>query len=207
MAEIKIKKKAPIWPWILGLLIIGAIVYFLVFADDSTDDVDDVTTTNTEQPMDQDEMNNSNDLRNVSEINDYNSYVSNPDMDVDHEYSSEALTKLIAATSATANGLDIDINADMSAANSLANEIKNDPESLKHANKIKETAQKIAQALKTIQSEKFPQFSSQYAEVETAVSNINVDTPTLDQKNAVKAFFNKAGNLLTSIQNNDGQSQ
>ncbi|WP_034258684.1 hypothetical protein [Aequorivita capsosiphonis] len=207
MAEIKIKKKEPIWPWILGLLLIGAIVYFLVFADDSTDDVDDVTTTKTEQPMNQDEMDNSNDLKNVSEINDYNIYVSNPDMDVDHEYSSEALKRLIAATSATANELQIDIDADMSAANSLANEIKKDPESLMHANKIKDAAHKITKALKTIQTEKFPQLTSQYTEVETAVSNINVDTPTLDQKSALKAFFNKAGNLLTSIQNNDGQSQ
>lgn len=33
MAEIRIEKKKPIWPWILLLLGIAALVYFFVFRD------------------------------------------------------------------------------------------------------------------------------------------------------------------------------
>ncbi len=48
MAEIKIEKKKPIWPWIILVLVILALLYFLVFADDD-DDKDDMDDMNTEQ--------------------------------------------------------------------------------------------------------------------------------------------------------------
>ncbi len=34
MAEIKIEKKRPVWPWILLILGIAALIYFLVFRDE-----------------------------------------------------------------------------------------------------------------------------------------------------------------------------
>lgn len=33
MAEIKIEKKKPIWPWIVALLIIGAFIYYIFVKD------------------------------------------------------------------------------------------------------------------------------------------------------------------------------
>lgn len=218
MAEIKIKKKAPIWPWILGVLILAAIIYFLVFANDGTDDIDDVddTVTTTEQIVEKDTVDQTrNDqtrsdsihLRDVKDINAYTTFISDPNMKVDHEFSSAALTKLIAATKETADELDINIDADLNAAKKLSDEITKDPQSLSHANKIKDAAENITNALKTIQTEKFPQLNSQFEALNDAVSNIKVDTPTLDQKNDVKTFFTKAGNLLTSIQNDYGQEK
>lgn len=47
MAEIKIEKKKPIWPWILALLIIAAIVVFYFMGD--TDYDDDMTTDDVEE--------------------------------------------------------------------------------------------------------------------------------------------------------------
>ncbi|WP_165571365.1 hypothetical protein [Flavobacterium reichenbachii] len=38
MAEIKIEKKKPIWPWIVAVLLIAALVYFVFFRNN------DVTT-------------------------------------------------------------------------------------------------------------------------------------------------------------------
>lgn len=48
MAEIKIEKKKPVWPWILLLLGIIALVYFLFFRDreaehDVIEEVDETT--------------------------------------------------------------------------------------------------------------------------------------------------------------------
>jgi hypothetical protein len=38
MAEIRVEKKSPMWPWILvALLVIGAIVYFVFINDDNGD--------------------------------------------------------------------------------------------------------------------------------------------------------------------------
>lgn len=33
MAEIKVEKKTPVWPWILAAIIIGVLLYFLFFRD------------------------------------------------------------------------------------------------------------------------------------------------------------------------------
>jgi len=34
MAEIKIEKKKPIWPWIVALLLIAAVVYYVFLRND-----------------------------------------------------------------------------------------------------------------------------------------------------------------------------
>lgn len=205
MAEIKIKKKAPIWPWVVGALVLALIIYLLVSSDDNIDDVDDVNVDDTEQVIVQDTVVET--KVETDEIADYNRYVSDQTMDVNHEYSNTALTKLIAATRAAANELNIDVSSDLSAAETKANEITKDPTSLKHSNEIKDAAQHISSALKKIQNEKFPDLKSQYEDVEKSVSNIKKDVATLDQKDAVRDFFNKAGNLLTSIQNSYGQAR
>jgi hypothetical protein len=36
MAEIKIEKKKPVWPWILVLLVIAALIYFIFCRDNET---------------------------------------------------------------------------------------------------------------------------------------------------------------------------
>ncbi len=49
MAEIKIEKKKPVWPWILLLLIlIGALVFYFWWSDRDILE-DDVSNTDTEQ--------------------------------------------------------------------------------------------------------------------------------------------------------------
>ena len=50
MAEIKIEKRKPVWPWIVALLIIGALIYYIFVKDhdasgESTIEVENTTTT------------------------------------------------------------------------------------------------------------------------------------------------------------------
>ena len=33
MAEIKIEKKKPIWPWFIAILVVGALIYFIFIKD------------------------------------------------------------------------------------------------------------------------------------------------------------------------------
>jgi hypothetical protein len=52
MAEIKIEKKKPVWPWIVVLLLIAAIVYFIFFRDNTTRvengvEIENTTSTDT----------------------------------------------------------------------------------------------------------------------------------------------------------------
>ena len=44
MAEIRIEKKKPVWPWILVGLIILAVIFFVVFASEDDDELDNEDT-------------------------------------------------------------------------------------------------------------------------------------------------------------------
>lgn len=39
MAEIKIEKKKPVWPWIIAILLIAAVVYFIFCRDNEVQGV------------------------------------------------------------------------------------------------------------------------------------------------------------------------
>ncbi len=82
MAEIKIEKKKPIWPWILLIIVILAIIAYFVYTNSESDDyADDVNTDeNTQIDGDADE-----------DINDSISYGDAVDY-------SETSSKLITAT-------------------------------------------------------------------------------------------------------------
>lgn len=207
MAEIKIKKKTPIWPWILLGAGILALLYFLFFnTNDDNVNTDDVSDNDMEIVTD--DANSANkDAKILSEmaiskIADYQAYVSkDAEMGLEHEYSHNALDKLIDATEAVANSMDIDVNADLKTARSKAASITNDPADLDHANKIKNAGTIIVQALERIQTEKFPDLDTSFKDLQNSVMEIVPETQTLEQKDAVKDFFEKAGELLTNMKN------
>ncbi len=201
MAEIKIEKKAPIWPWILGLIILAAIIYYFAFYKKDNVITNDVTTEEVVTTQEAIPAPVAGTLENVPEINQYIDYIDNPKMGVDHDYTSMAITKLVAATRATATALNVDINADLTEADAKANEITKNPKSLDHANMIKDAATIIAKGLKTIQTEKFPSLQSDQSAVDAAVASINVGKPTLDQKDSIMGFFHSAQTLLNNFKN------
>lgn len=207
MAEIEIEKKNPIWPWILiTILVIAALLYFFVWADDGTDDVDDMDDVNTEQIDNNNEIDNeasnyqdAENMQYVALINEYDTYINDPQMGLDHEYANGALMKLISAVDATANELGVDIKADLEKARTEAQSISEDPLKVTHANSIKDSGKHILKALKTIQTEKFPDMSNAYSDIDSAFSKIDAGKETLNQKEEVKAFFNKVSSMLNSM--------
>lgn len=211
MAEIEIKKKQPIWPWILLVAIILALLYFLFMNDDDTvDDVDDASVEMTTDDVNNvDEMdNNARDTiapyaTSDSDVESYMSYINeDTKMGIDHLYTNNALTELIDAVQSVANNLNVDVNADLSNARQYAAEITKDPYKVDHADKIKDGGNIIMKALKTIQSQKFPDLKQNVVDAENALNDIQPSVKTLEQKDAVKNFFQQAGELLTKMKNN-----
>lgn len=47
MAEIKIEKKKPIWPWIIAVLLIAALVYYVFLREDHVQDPNRTEIENT----------------------------------------------------------------------------------------------------------------------------------------------------------------
>jgi hypothetical protein len=47
MAEIKIEKKKPVWPWIVAVLLISAIIYYVFLRDNEVQSENNVQIENT----------------------------------------------------------------------------------------------------------------------------------------------------------------
>ncbi|MGY8910818.1 MAG: hypothetical protein ACKVIG_13310, partial [Flavobacteriales bacterium] len=130
----------------------------------------------------------------------YSDYIGNAGkMGIDHEYSNGALMYLINAVEAKANELNIDIEADIEEARKNAEIITDDPESLNHANLIKDSGMIISRALTTIQKSEYPNLTTEASDVEMAVSKIKKDEQTLNQKDDVNRFFKSAETLLEKM--------
>lgn len=195
MAEIKIEKKTPIWPFLLaGLIIIGLIVYFLGVKGDKENTAPIVVTeTNDSNLIDVKEDN--------SKVAEYVYFIKNMNdsMTLDHTFSNIALLKLISATEAISNEVDFDVKADLDKAKDLADQITENPNETNHADKIKKASEIITNALQNIQQSKYSGLSNDIAEVRIASESIKPEVLTLDQKVEVKAFFGKAADLLEKM--------
>lgn len=216
MAEIKIEKKKPIWPWIILVLIILAILYFLVFADnddndevdemDETEQIDDETvwededTTSWENETDTTSWATEGDTLGAAGVSSYLTYISNTSkMGVDHQYTNNALIELMNAVQAKANAMNYNIDADMQSVRQDAKVILNDPTAKNHANRIKQAGTKLANILQKMQQENYPDLSQEVEEVKTAVNNIDGSVETLQQKDKINKFFNEAADVLRKM--------
>ncbi len=195
MAEIKIEKKSPIWPWVLiGLIILAIILYFFVFKDKNSTQMANNNADTTAMAM-----NNQN--GNDDAVTTYINYVrrDTAEMSLDHEYSHEALTKLANATEAISNKTGVDVKADLDEAKKLSQDITDNPNATSHADDIKKASTIIATALSTIQSAKFSDLSANAESLMNDAKAVDARDLTLDQKNTVQTFYHNAADLLEKM--------
>lgn len=193
MAEIKIEKKAPIWPWVIaGVILVAALAYFL-FVRNGTDNkvMMDRDSTGTEMV----------DGNSNSVVTAFTSFVDRDtaSMDLDHEYTHDAIVKLVDATQAMTDKTGYDAKVDIDAARNYADKITVDPSVTTHADNIKRATELLSTALKNIQVAHFPQLSAESDNVTSASQAIGTDELTLDQKSAIKSYFNNASTLLKKM--------
>ncbi len=199
MTEIKIERKKQVWPWILAVLgIIALLVYFLVIRDSSTSaevvsEADFISNTNKADLIDVNENNLT--------VATYVKYVENTKemMGLDHVYTNEALLKLIEATNAMANEVGYDVKADIEKAKEYAKMITEDPFETTHADNIRKADDIIATVLQNIQKANYPGLADEAKALKSAAASIKPGILVLDQKDAVKDFFAKAAELLQKM--------
>lgn len=196
MAEIKIEKKKPIWPWVLLALIVLALIWFFSFDDsDNRAEIEADNSEVTEMVIEDESWTIA-----AEAIANYSAYLADSGkMGIDHVYSSGALHYLIDVVEATGNMLEVDIKADLDEARANANEIKEEPYDINHADLIKKSGISIVRALTTIQEAKFPDLAQEVVNIDEALSAIDKVELTLDQKDDVKNFFNSAESLLVKM--------
>ena len=193
MAEIKIEKKSLPWLWIIiGLIIVGLLLYFLLFRNNGENSItkDDSITTNTAQVTTPDKATD-------DPVSQYVAYInSDRMMTLDHEYTNGALLHLVKAIQAKARQVGYNIRADLDRVESIANDITKDPVTTTHADSISNAATILHTAMANMQQAKFPGLQNEIAEVKEAATSIKPNVQTLNQKNAVKSFFDKSAQLL-----------
>lgn len=190
MTEIKIEKKKPVWPWLLGTaaLIAAGVAFWLSGKDEGNEQP--MATNDEKAWIDKKEDNKT--------VAAYVTFIESDTstMGLDHVYTHEALTKLANAVDAMAKEVDYDVNADIAKTKEYADDITKNPLEDTHANKIRSAAEILSNALQNIQQARYPSLSNEAAGVKSAAMAINPDLLTLDQRDAVKSFFGKAADLL-----------
>lgn len=117
-------------------------------------------------------------------------------MDLDHAYTQEALNKLVEATRATAENIDYDVKADLDKVKEYADKIATDPFATTHADNIRKSADILAGVLQKMQQAKYPELDKDVEELKESCAAIKPGVLTLDQKDAVKSFFNESAEVL-----------
>ncbi|GAB2618288.1 hypothetical protein [Belliella aquatica] len=206
MAEIKIEKKTPIWPWILLAVAVIVVLFLVLSNNDDSEKVEDIQDDRIEQGF-----GGSTDVRraviNNSAVFAFVSFINeDPDsMGLDHEFTNEALLKLTNATSALADEIDYDIQKDLDKVKTHADKITKDPFDTTHANSIRMSAGILANVLQNIQQKAFPNLESEADVVIKSASAIELEALTLNQKGDIKNFFRKSADLLEKMNNNSPQ--
>lgn len=203
MAEIKIEKKsAPIWPWILVSLFFIAILIYLYFPREERFDRNETTrVSSVESYASSDTLAVS---RNSTAILAYVNFVNDDPnkINLDHEFTNEALLRLTNATEATADEIGYDIQKELGEVKTYHDKIATDPFETTHAKSIRASAVIISEVLQSIQQNAFSDLSSEAVEVKKAADNIKADVRTLDQKEVVKNYFMQSANLLKKMNPN-----
>ena len=222
MAQIRIEEKSKsggpaIWPWIVGLLLLGLVVWGVAEAFEESDEV------YTEEVVEEDdavagvatgidENNNYNDYEstgegNLAAVSTYLATTANMEgeMGIDHELSHRAMSELAAATTAVAEekGLmsEASVKDKSDRVMQLSNEIRQDPMAGTHADKIKMAALLITEMLEDIDQEAYAGRSAADLEgLREEAQAMNAETLTLDQKEDVRSFFGQARTVLERMQ-------
>ncbi len=120
-------------------------------------------------------------------------------MSLDHEYTNEALLKLIEATDAMANEVGYEVQADIEKAREYAKMIERAPFETTHANTIRNADNILTNVLQNIQKAKYPGLADEVSALKKASESIKMEVLTLEQKDAVKNYFAKASDLLQKM--------
>lgn len=193
MAEINIHRKAPLWPWIVGIAALFAVIFVWagVTDDGPTDDI--AATGYGNRPT-----GTAGGARGA--VDDYLAFAgigaaasTAPDMGREHEYTAEGLRKLSAAINAlvTRDG-DGDSRTKFDGFRQAADRIQQDPASLDHANQVRDAFMKAADTIASLDD------VTMADQVRSAAQAIDADKSLLEQREAVRNFFRESARAIQS---------
>lgn len=207
MAEIDIEKKKnnPIWPWILGALVLIGIIWAVASIDSSPEreEVAVAEETYAQEPVNYEQEPVVREPQsNRMEEEGFVDYVRNTEvkeqMGVSHEVTSSALMKL-ADELRTLTENDDQFTQQIDEIEEQAREIQNDPQSTQHADKVSDAFTNAATVVDNIQENRFPDADAAVSDLQEKARELEENQQLLNQKEEVKTYFEQAATAVEKM--------
>lgn len=196
MAEIKVEKKnRPVWPWIIGIVLLAAIIW--IVADDNDMESEAVSNVNVEEQAD----------RYTADENgaamEYVQYIENngKEITLEHKYSHQALTHLSKALDAVAKNPSQETQQRLDELRSIADQLKKNTYSDEHADMMAKAFKSAAMAMQSVQNDQYPNLGNEVQQVRNAADNITGEELATNQKNAIRSFFQESADAVEAMAN------
>lgn len=208
MAEIRIEKKKSggILPWILGLLLLGLLIWGAAELFEESDELEAVSTEEVDEDY-RPAAEVSTDIEDVDYAyrNAFQAYMDftedmTGEMGLDHEFSHDALTMLADATIAVGDSRNVDLSGKMDRVHQLADDITKDPMATDHADKIRMAAMNIVESLEKVDMDAYESGAkNEISMLRKEAQAITGKALALNQKEDVRTFFGAARNVLAKM--------
>jgi hypothetical protein len=202
MAEIPVEKKkkgGSIWPWILGIVVVGLLIWLLA---DNNVVVEDGTAFQ-EQQQDRTYAPDYQAQRGDGSAEEFVQYVEerNGEISQNHEYTSQGLMYLADALDDlyTRLGPAADRGQTTDQIRDQAQQLRQDPTSEQHANIIRDAFMTAANALQNLQANYFPDLDQQANNVVETAREIEGTELATEQENRINDFFEQAANTVDEM--------
>lgn len=121
-------------------------------------------------------------------------------MGLDHTYTANGIRRLAAALGSLAPaGGNPDIATAVQMLSGRASRLERDSSSSQHADEARQMFLSLAGLLTSVQKLRAPDMSAEASSVGDAANAVRADQPLLDQKEQVRAFFDRAATALRRI--------
>lgn len=226
MAEIKIEKKKPAWPWVLvALIVIGVVGYFIFANNDGRQNNDsaydrgsdinkpaNVGTDNARAERDNtrvlNQQNGQTATGNDQAVAEYVEFVrsdlkSKDLKSINHEKLREAFVHLTEATEAKAAEVGY-TSSRLNIAREHADQLVADRSDTTHTQNIRATADILSEELVNIQQQKFPDLNMEASKLKDASASIKPEETVADQRQEIRSFLTDAADLLEEMDGSEG---
>lgn len=213
MAELKIEKKKPIWPWILFVLVILGIIAYFVYADpdynDPNDDFDDDFTN--EQVIDSesyqsDTSRTDNTFMPGTSYDQYTAFEGSirdsTRIAVDTSYTKKAYYNLCKAVAKMAEENEVEDSqalTDLKEFSMLITKVSSPLEDAETAKNFKTASDKIVTVLEDIQEKSYPSLQSQVADLKGVSSKMDGSISMDQQQDDITQFLQKSRDVLKEM--------
>lgn len=214
MAEIKIEKKKPIWPWILLIIVLLAVIAYFVYTNSESDDYADDVNSEANNQMDDDiddDINDSISYEDAVDFPDSTSAVMQYDQSIsdstrigtDSTYTKIALHNLSKAVTAKAAQYNLEGSKALEDLKNYSTQMdgmsdSRMPNSSGISKNFKAVSSNIVTVLQSLQTSKYPNLQKEVADLKQTSNKLT--TATIEkQKITLQAFFRKSNEVLNKM--------